>query len=291
MKKTILSTFIALSFSATVYAYPEPVAVIENYDSISNMISISRANGASNGAAALLYPGDTVSGAASSASVKCAPYASFVSQGDYYIISYDPPSGIWGVAQSISDAASSFWSNVESIVTGASRGEERDFNLIPQPGFDVTAVLKEDIHFAWDAGESKKFIVEDEKGKKIYETNIAGKTSFDISPEKMNLQAGLKYKWGIDGDFQKYNLTILSSDAEANLTKKLAEIDAESISSDEKILKKAKYVQLLSDMYPNQIDLYYLSAQWLQYKKMGKLENERKMLLRKCEAHLDKEMK
>lgn len=291
MKKTILSTIFALSFSTTVFAYPEPVAVIENYDSISGSISISRANGASNGAAALLYPGDTVSGAASSAMVKCAPYASFVSQGGSYVVSYNPPSGIWGVAQSISDAASSFWSNVEAIVTGASRGAEGDFNLIPQPGFDVTATLKDNIHFAWDAGESKNFIVEDSTGKKVYETNIAGKPSLDISPATMNLQAGQRYKWGIDKDFQKYDLTILSSDAEANLTKKLAEIDAENISSDEKLLKKAKYVQLLSDMYPDQIDLYYLSAQWLQNKNMGKLENERKMLLRKCEAHLDKEMK
>ena len=63
-------------------------------------------------------------------------------------------------------------------------------------------------------------------------------------------------------------------------------------SINEKILKKAIYVQLVSDIHPDKIDLYWLSAQWLSVMNPSTTEerNRQELLLNKCVMHLNDQM-
>ena len=269
----------------------QPVAIIENYEELSDSISIQRANGTPTGADALLYQDDKITGKVGDLQIKCAPYAGFKITNDECVISYEPPSQIGEIAYNVAEYAGSFWTNVESVNTGASRGTDDDLNLNPKPGFDVTLMQNQSVTFSWD-GSAKKFYIKDDKGKNIFDVSVAGKNSVEIIPNKINLNAEQKYSWSLDDNSQSYQFTILDAQTEKEISDKLAEIDAENISNDERILKKSAYVQLISDIYSNKIDLYWLSAQWLSEMSSAdeNLKNTKNVLMRKCAHHLDEEM-
>lgn len=274
----------------TGFAYPKPVAVITNYEEVAGGIAIQRANGIPGGSDALLYPGDAITGNVGYVKIKCAPYADFHAQNGAYVISYNPPTGIRGVAQSAIDYVNSFWNNVESVVSGASRGSDDEPNLNPRPGFDVTLLTNQTVRFAWD-GAAKNFVIKDGKGKKVFDKKIGAANSIELVPNVAKLKAGQKYSWSLDdtGDFK---FTILDAQTEKDILDRLAELDAENISAEERTLKKAAYVQLISDLYPDTVDLYWLSAQWLSEISPtdGKLSEDKSVLLKKCARHLDEEM-
>ena len=275
----------------TAFAYPKPVAVITNYEEVASGIAIQRANGSASGSEALLYPGDAITGNVGYVKIKCSPYADFHATGGAYIISYNPPSGISSVAHNVIDYASSFWSSVESVVTGASRGSDDELNLNPQPGFDVTLMTSQTVRFAWD-GSAKTFAIKNEAGKKIFETAVSGKNFLEIIPSNAKLKAGQKYAWGLDENTNAYKFTVLDAQTEKEILDELANLDAENISAQERALKKATYVQLISDLYPDTVDLYWLSAQWLSEISSTdeKLKEDKSVLLKKCARHLDDEM-
>ena len=274
------------------FAYPKPVAVITNYDEVAGGIAIQRANGTPGGADALLYPGDAITGNVGYVKIKCAPYADFQARNGAYIISYNPPSGISGVAQNAIDTISSFWNNVENIVTGASRGSADDLNLNPQPGFDVTLLASQKVRFAWDNTNAKNFVIKNEQGKKVFEKAIGVDSAIDVEPSMLKLKAGQKYTWGLDDNSSAYKFTVLDEQSEKEILEKLAEIEAENISDEERTLKKAAYVQLISDLYSDTVDLYWLSEQWLS--KISptdeNLKRDKSVLLKKCARHLDEEL-
>ena len=172
------------------------------------------------------------------------------------------------------------------------RGIKRS-DLYLQPGFDVTLLMNQEIHFAWIGKNSTHFVIKDDKGKKIFDESIKDLNSLDINPANLNLKAGQKYSWSIDGDINIFRFTILDADSEKVLLDNLAEIDAQNISPEERVLKKAAYVQLLSEKYSDSTDFYWLSAQWLLEISPTdpSLESERENLWKKCRDHLISEMK
>ena len=165
--------------------------------------------------------------------------------------------------------------------------------LYLQPGFDVTLLMNQETHFEWSVKNATHFVIKDDKGKKIFDKSIKKNNSLDITPAKLNLKAEQKYSWSIDGDINVFYFTILDTDSEKVLLDNLAEIDAQNISPEERVLKKAAYVQLLSEKYSDSLDLYWLSAQWLsEISPTDKnFESEKENLLEKCRKHLINEMK
>ena len=276
----------------TVFAYPKPVALILNYNDLIGRLTITRANGEPSGSEALLYKGDQITGDLAYIKFDFAPCADFYSNGQAYVITHNPPSGFDGIVQSAIDTASSFWNNVETVVSGASRGSSEDFNLNPQPGFEVTLFLNQSVRFAWDGADNKIFSIKDYKGNKIFEEKITGLSYIEIIPNEIKLKAGQSYIWNIDGDYQDYKFTVLDERTEDIILSKLAEFDTENISTEEKILKKAVYLQLISDIYPDKLDLYWLSTQWITAlnPKTKKVEELKYLLLKKCVQNLDSKM-
>ena len=288
----LFSLAITLLNFQTGFAYPKPVALITNYEEVATGIAIQRANGKPSGSDALLYPGDAITGNVGYITIKFAPYADFHARNGAYIISYNPPSEIVQVANNVIDYATSFWNNVESVNTGASRGSDDKLNLNPQPGFDVTLLPNQTVHFAWEKSSTGKFNIKTENGKKIFEKSINGKNELDIKLGSIKLKPDTKYIWNVDGDSHEYKFSVLDNNTEKKIIGKLAEIDTENVSSEEKILKKATYLQLISDLYPEKVDLYWLSVQLLSeiFPTEESLKESKSVMLRKYSRHLDEEM-
>ena len=274
------------------FAYPKPVARITNYDhdNLAERISILRANGEPNSSAEYLYPKDKITGDIKAVNFECAPYAKPRLEGDAYVIYYDPPSTLEKIRDNALELARNFWNNnVEFLKSGASRGHLDAVDLIPQPGFDVTLLSSQNVIFSWYESDNNIFSITDEKGDTIFEENVKGLTSIEINLKDINLQAGKQYFWNVDGDPQKLKITMLNKKTERMILAKLAEIDSENISENERILKKITYVQLISDIYPEQIDLYWLSEQWLlDFQALTDEDNDyQQILINKCLSHLD----
>lgn len=276
----------------TVFAYPRPIAVIMNYDDLIGRLTITRANGEPDGSEALLYEGDQITGDLDYIKIEFAPYANFYSNGQAYVITNNPPSGFDWIVQNVVDSASSFWNNVETITSGTSRGTSDGMQLNPQPGFDVTLFSNQRVCFSWDGSNHKIFTIKDSKGNKVFEKKIDELNYIDLVPSEVKLKSGQFYVWNIDNDSRDYKFSVLDTKTENIILSKLAEFDSENISEEEKVFKKIIYLQLISDIYYEQLDLYWLTAQWLMdLKPKTKKEAEEKyLLLKKCVQNLDRKM-
>lgn len=85
-----------------------------------------------------------------------------------------------------------------------------DFNLLPQPGFNVTLLLNQKVHFNLNDTQITGLVIVDDKGKKIFETaSAADKGSVDIVPADIKLESGKKYSWTVNGSNDVYKFTIL----------------------------------------------------------------------------------
>ena len=166
--------------------------------------------------------------------------------------------------------------------------DKTEFDLKPQPGFNVTLLPNQKVHFKWDNKASKNFIIKDDKGRKVFEEKIGDKNGIDIVPGKAKLKAGQKYFWSVDNNLNTFEFTVLDEQLEKELLDKLVEIEAQYSSPEECVIRKALYVQLLSDDPKYGLDLYWLSAQWLSEISPtdDKHKHERLYLLKKCKLHL-----
>lgn len=276
------------------FAYPKAVAVITNYDhdKLADKISISRANGKPPGSVEYLYPNDKITGSVKAMKINFAPYASYRVEGSVYVIEYNPPSTVGKILDDAVALASSFWNSSEYFRAGVSRGGENaknNFDFKPQPGFNATLLSNQTVVFSWwDDVNNKIFSVGDADGNIVFEKNIEGLTSFEIDVKDLNLQAEKNYFWKVNEDMQECKITLPDKETETEILSRLAEIDAEKISENAKTLKKSAYVQLVSDIYSEKIDLYWLSTKWLlNFKPASKAEeSEQKILLNKCEDNL-----
>jgi hypothetical protein len=128
------------------------------------------------------------------------------------------------------------------------------------------------------------------EGKEVFRKTFTG-NDLDLLPGNAGLEPGKMYiREIIKEGFLQFRSTIrvLGKKDEEIVNKALAKIDREKMCPEEKIIKKAAYLQYISDLYPAQVDLYWLSYQLLDKAdiKDERLENLYKILLGSCFDHL-----
>ena len=136
----------------------------------------------------------------------------------------------------------------------------------PQPGYDVTVVPREPIRFTWnkEAGEAKAVVFSDKNGKEVFRKAVSD--YFDLKAEEIGIKPGETYSWKIEGLESGISpvIRLLSSENINQIKNDFKVIDGESKNEEEKRLRKIAYLQFMSDMYPEEIDLYWLSFQYLE---------------------------
>lgn len=108
-------------------------------------------------------------------------------------------------------------------------------------------------------------MVTDDQGKRVFEKQAAG-GGLSLSPSEAGLAAGRAYVVTSQGAGVKvkFDATLLEATAEEEIAKDLAGIDQESATNPEKAVKKAAYLQMVSDANPGAIDLYWLGHQVIE---------------------------
>lgn len=138
-------------------------------------------------------------------------------------------------------------------------------NPITTPGHSATLLPQENTTFAWPVS-GKTFIIADPKKYQVVRVPLSGERSLKLTPERIGMQSAQKYSWyieGVDTD-EFFDIRLLGAEYVSLVRDGFALIDKTSRDPEERAVRKAAYVQLLSDLYPKEVDLYWLSAQLIE---------------------------
>lgn len=149
---------------------------------------------------------------------------------------------------------------IENVATRAD-----DVSAVFHPGIEVTVLPKVPIKFTWCGHEGLTFVLKDSKSNTTFKKDVTGKKELLLTPEVMGMQYPEKYSWEVIGgaDSRTTIISLLSYETAKKIDEDLEKIDMEKISDKKKLIKKAAYLMFLSDMYPDDFHLDWLSCQIL----------------------------
>lgn len=169
------------------------------------------------------------------------------------------------------------------------RGQPMKANLAPIPGFSVTLLAGEKVPFAWGSTAGQTLIFKDEAQNVIFRKAVAGQSAIRLSPEEIGLKPGQVYTWSVEGLPGSCQVVLLDADTQAKIAADLLRLESEAGNPTDKLIKKAAYLQLISDVQPQKMDLYWLSYRLLLDDKTtdSKARETAKMLELRVSNHLN----
>jgi hypothetical protein len=161
-------------------------------------------------------------------------------------------------------------------------GAYRSLLNICFPGESSTIVPGQAVVFS-NCRNAEAIVFKELGGKEIFRKNIKG-NEISLIPEKIGMAPYSTYTWELVNEKEVlYRAVIKVLDREnGDLIKKdLSKIDQETISDDEKKVKKAAYFQFMSDLYPGTVNLY-----WLSYRLLRDVNQDKNKKIKKAVEHL-----
>ena len=142
----------------------------------------------------------------------------------------------------------------------AQRGNE----LLELPDSSIVSVDFLPIKFTCPYGQS--FSIFDNNNKEIFTNNLNGKNYIEVIPKEIKLKTDCVYSWKImnDKEGREGKIRILNKNYQTAIHSALAVVDKLTKEPTERIIKKASYMQMISDIYENDLDLYWLSFQMIE---------------------------
>lgn len=208
----------------------------------------------------LLYAGDIITKKPSikSVQIKWAPYASGkeMDRTSTQVV-FEPPKDRKGVLQRTKELLG-LMKTAHRMEVGASRG---GFLVVPQPGSNASLISGEKTTFSWNDQNGKYIIFGNSSGREIFRKELKGESYVDLSPEDIGMSAGETYTWYISGSgsTRQNTIRVLPQGLAIQVLGDLAQIDKGSVSGTDKLIEKSLYLQFISDAYPQDMDLYWLS--------------------------------
>ena len=194
------------------------------------------------------------------------------------VVTFDPPKDKRGIVKTLKDAMG-FARTASTLSIGATRTGSSKF--IPQPGNNATLLPKQKSTFTWESDGGKFIVFRDSKNTEIFRKELKDESFLRLSPLKIGMKPGEVYTWSIEGvkDGKQFNIRLLSEELIRQVANDRRIIRKEASDKVDKLIQTALYLQFISDAYPQDIDLY-----WLSYLVLEKIENER--TLKKDEKRL-----
>lgn len=138
----------------------------------------------------------------------------------------------------------------------------------PAALWPVHATLMQDFSIqVAGAGEGVTSVtVVDAKGQKVYERQVSSAGAVSLAPAEMGIRPLEAYTVYVNKDHLKRKLDVALMDAATTeeVLGGLADIDAKKLSAPDGAIEKAAYLQLISDAFPDKVDLYWLAGQMLE---------------------------
>lgn len=217
-----------------------------------------------------LYSGDIVvrKPTFKALSIKWAPYASpeWMSETTRKIV-FQPPQVKKGFTHSVKEWLGFVTSGLDVSVT-ASRGEEQAGlpGKLAQPNRGATLLAGQKTTFLYPSVNRGYLVCHDAKGQEVFRRNYGEDARLELSPEDMGMSAGRTYSCGMNSMLysRRFELKLLPADIAALVKADLAMLENDSPDDNKKFLRKAFYLQFISQTYPREINLYWLSYMMLE---------------------------
>jgi len=190
-------------------------------------------------------------------------YGSAVDVGDAYQFHENKP----GFFHNLITMAERFFSHEKTItesVSGVARNKPGKIGLqYPQPGFLATVISGMPVTFSWGQDTSLYIVFRDHMGREIARKDVSGRKEMVLQPDEIGLKPGETYTWQVSNISRSFRVTILREEIAKKILADLDQYDREEGNLADKKLKKVAYLQMVSDLFSESIDLYWLSYQQL----------------------------
>ena len=134
----------------------------------------------------------------------------------------------------------------------------------PLPGFKASLLPGEPVSFVWPYPTGRVITFNINKGPEVFRRNVIGVTSMVVTPEELNLKPFQDLSWHVVGMRGSFIISLVDGFSNRQILQDLQQIDEETGDDNYKKVKKAAYLQLVSDVNPDSIDLYWKSHNILQ---------------------------
>lgn len=226
-----------------------------------------------------LYMGDTVKKKPSvkSLKIKWAPYIKGAERGQTYLeVVANKPDTLKGSA--LMGAVKQYMSDfAKAPAFGTTAAVTRD----PKGRLNAIVTLHKEYPLKITKTETPRTVaILDAKGQEVFKEHSKGGEVL-INPKELNLNPGAKYMLTVTDNKTKSESTISLIDEtfQNEITKGLNDIEKEKSSPQDTIIRKAAYFQLMSNAYPDKIDLYWLSNQLLDEIEAKAVKREQKEII------------
>jgi hypothetical protein len=235
-----------------------------------------------------LFIGDTVKKKPSvkSLKIKWAPYVKGAERGQTYLeVVASKPETLKG--SSLTGAMKQYVNDfVRTPAYGTTTAATRD----PKTRFTSFATLLYD--HPWKiskSGEDRFVSILDSRGKKVWGTQVKGGEELLVDPKGMPLNPTEKYTLIIEGTGQRMasTMTLMDEMLQNEVKKGFTDIERENSAVSDLIIKKVAYCQLISDVYPDKIDLYWLGNQLLEEHPLPASEDQKEVVERLKQRYLN----
>jgi|GEM_PF-3078005 len=170
-----------------------------------------------------------------------------------------------------------FTRNTSHVLT-QSVTREND-NAIQRPGKCATLLPGEVVNFCWGLESGDRFVVKDSHEKKIFERSVKGLSSLALTPEEMKLEKYISYIWVIENlKSCGGNIRFLDKESTDIVENAFETINnTKQLTANDKVIAKASFAQYISESFPEEICLNWLSYQLLEQHKNKLSKEERKI--------------
>lgn len=180
------------------------------------------------------------------------------------VVTFEPPKSKKGVVQNISEFLG-FVKTEHRVSVAATRGVLGEYGM-PQPGDNSTIISGQKTTFICEGDRTRYIVFNNSKDGEIYKKETKGDYIVQLTPEEIGMKPTELYHWHFSGSKinKPLKIRLLSEEVSRQVSADLERIGNEKISEPEKKIKQAAYLQFMSDTYPEEIDLYWLSRQILE---------------------------
>ncbi len=128
----------------------------------------------------------------------------------------------------------------------------------------------------------KTFTVYDFDHRELFTEELKGENSFEFIPQKIDLKSDSIYYWRIMDNFdgREGEIKIIDNKFQKKIRSAFSAIDKLAKNLSERNIKKALYLQIISEIYYNDLDLYWLSYQIIQNINLSKYPDAKYVLTR-----------
>jgi len=158
-------------------------------------------------------------------------------------------------------------------------GTQGDDKMMQSPGDNATLLPGMPITFSWDGRTARKLVIKDSSGKVVFEQPQKGVSSLALIPEQMGLKIRERYKWEVEGTNSHGENLRLLDDKNAGIVKDaIKEIEANNkLKTSDKVIAIASFVLFMSESYPEEVSLNWLSYQLIDQQESTFPEDQKRV--------------